>query len=180
MCHWHHALQIELHTHQLPPTYATDSLAMAPIRSSKSLSSFLQPPKGTQHKQRACKHVRNKSSESDNSETQKKTSTACKCKHDSASSADEAMGSHSTKKKKKLTASVDTADKGDGSEDETSPQDDTPEDMDENDQALSTSLTPHWLHFSYLRDRESHGRLDISSLWPLSFATLHQSWRRHG
>lgn len=159
---------------------------MAPIRPSQSSSSFSQPPKGTQHKQRACKHARNKSSDSEDGETTNKASKTCKCKRDSTSSADEAGGSRSTrktktkkKKQKKPTASTDTADEGDGSEDEASPQDQAPEDMDENEQALSTSLISKILCFTYLYDRESCSRLDVSSVRSLPLASVNQGQRWH-
>ncbi len=77
-----------------------------------------------------------------------------KRKHDPLSSADESTDRPSTmkktkknwkkQKKKKSTTTTDTADEGDEtheSEDEATPRDEAPADMDENDQALSTSLT---------------------------------------
>lgn len=76
-----------------------------------------------------------------------------KHKHDPLSSADESTDRPSTmkktkknrkKQKKKSTMTTDTADEGDEtheSKDEATPRDEAPADMDENDQALSTSLT---------------------------------------
>lgn len=75
--------------------------------------------------------------------------------------------------------STDTADEGDESEDETSPWDQAPEDMDKNEQALSTSLTSNILCFAYLYDRESCCRLDISSVRLLPLASLYQGQGRH-
>ncbi len=153
MCHRHHALQIEHRAPlQLLPTSATISPTMAPIRPSKSSSSFLQPPKGTRHKQ----HVRrcNESSDPEDGETTSKVSAKRKCKHDPLLSADESMDRPSTtkkmkknwkkQKKKKSTMMTDTVDEGDEThegEDEATPRDEAPADMDENDQALSMSLT---------------------------------------
>ncbi len=158
---------------------------MAPIRASKSSSSLSQPPKGTQHKQRARKHACNKSSDPEDGETTNKASATHKRKHNLASSADEATDSHSTtkkmnkkKKKKRLATATDTSDEGDESGDETA-RDQAPEDMDENEQALSTSFFSHLLHFSHYNDRESHGQLDISRVRPLPLATLYQRRRRY-
>lgn len=136
---------------------------MAPIQASKSSLSLLQPPKGMQHKQCACKHAHNKSLDPEDGETTNKASATCKWKHDSVSSADEATDSHSTmkKKKKRSATATDTLDEGDKSGGETA-WDQVPEDMDENEQALSTSFFSHLLHFSHYNDRESRSQLDIS------------------
>ncbi|PBK60094.1 hypothetical protein ARMSODRAFT_1026876 [Armillaria solidipes] len=93
---------------------------MAPIRSSKSSLSFLQPSKRTWHKQHVCRC--NESSEPEDGKATKKSfikpSTMKKTK----------------KKKKKLTTTVDTADEGDKSEDK------APADMDENEKALKKAI----------------------------------------
>ncbi len=163
------------HLAPIPPT-------MPPIRPSKvastSSSTFLQPPKGTQHKRKAWRPVHDNASESEESKTTKALKTTQKRKCDAAPSADESTDTtkkkKKTKKRKKKPTNT-TDDEGDESDDETVPQDEAPEDMDENERALSTSFTSAFSCCFDFSDRKSHGELDITCIHALPLPTLHQN-----
>ncbi len=168
------------HFAPIPPT-------MAPTRPSKvtlkSSSTFSQPPKGTLHKQKARWHVRDEASESEESETTKASKMTQKRKRDAELSSDESTdtmkkkkSSKKAKKKKKKKKPTNTMDEdGDESDDETIPQDEAPDNMDENEQALSMSSTSALCCHSDFCDRKGYSELDIACIHALPLPAHYQN-----